>query len=48
MKNAVAILKHFEAASREMSADQYFTVSKLIPIARSLQQLTLEHIPAPH
>ena len=42
MKNAVTILKHFEAATREMSADQYFTVSKLIPIARSLQQLTAE------
>ena len=40
MKNAVAILKNFEAATREMLADQYFTVSKLIPIARSLQQLT--------
>ena len=42
MKNAVTILKYFEAATREMSADQYFTVSKLIPIARSLQQLTAE------
>ena len=40
MKSAVAVLKHFETATREMSADQYFTVSKIIPIARSLQQLT--------
>ena len=36
MKSAVALLKLFEAATREMSADQYFTISKLIPIARSL------------
>ena len=44
MKSAVALLKPFEAATRETSADQYFTISKLIPIARSLQQLTAEHI----
>ena len=44
MKSAVALLKPFEATTREMSADQYFTISKLIPIARSLQQLTAEHI----
>ena len=44
MKSAVALLKPFEAATRETSADQYFTISKLIPIARPLQQLTAEHI----
>ena len=44
MNSAVALLKPFEAATRETSADQYFTISKLIPIARSLQQLTAEHI----
>ena len=40
MKNAVTLLKSFEAATREMSGDQYLTISKLIPLARSLQQLT--------
>lgn len=40
MKSAVTLLKPFEAATREMSADQYLTISKLIPLARSLQQLT--------
>lgn len=40
MKDAVTRLKHFEAATREMSADQYLTISKIIPLARSLQQLT--------
>ena len=40
MKIAVAVLKPFEAATREMSADQYLTISKIIPLARSLQQLT--------
>ena len=42
MKSAVALLKPFEAATRETSADQLLTISKLIPIARSLQQLTNE------
>ena len=40
MKNAMALLMPFEAATRQMSADQYFRISKLISIARSLQQLT--------
>ena len=40
MKNAVTLLKPYEAATREMSADQYLTISKVIPLARSLQQLT--------
>ena len=44
MKNAVTLLKPFEAATREMSADQYLTISKLIPLARSLQQLTARAI----
>ena len=38
MKNAVT-LKSFEPATREMSGDQYLTISKMIPLARSLQQL---------
>ena len=41
MKNAVILLKPFEAATREMLADQYLTISKIIPLARSLQQLTV-------
>lgn len=40
MKEAVKILKPFEAATREMSADTYISVSKVIPLARSLQRLT--------
>ena len=40
MKNAATLLKSFEAATREMSGDQYLPISKLIPLARSLQQLT--------
>ena len=36
MKSAVALLKPFEAATRKMSVNQHFTISKLIPIARSL------------
>ena len=42
MKSAVTLLRPFEAATRETSADQFLTISKLIPIARSLQQLTIE------
>ena len=41
MKSAVSLLKPFEAATREVSGDSYVTVSKLIPLARSLQQLTV-------
>ena len=40
MKEAVKVLKPFEAATREMSADTYISVSKVIPLARSLQRLT--------
>lgn len=40
MKTAVTLHKPYEAATREMSADQYLTISKVIPLARSLQQLT--------
>ena len=40
MKQAVEILKPFEAATREMSGDTYISVSKVIPLARSLQRLT--------
>ena len=40
MKNAVTLLKPYETATREMSADQYLTISKVKPLARSFQQLT--------
>ena len=40
LEEAVALLKPFEEATREISSDHYASVSKLIPLARSLQQLT--------
>lgn len=40
-KSAVSLLKPFEAATREVSGDSYVSVSKLIPLARSLQRLTV-------
>ena len=40
IKQAVTLLQPFEAATREMSADKYVSLSKVIPISRSLQQLT--------
>ena len=40
IKQAFTLLQLFEAATREMSADKYVSLSKVIPISRSLQQLT--------
>ena len=40
LKAAVAVLKPFEATTREVSADKYVSISKIIPLARSLQHLT--------
>ena len=40
MKSAVALLKLFEVATRESTAVQFLTISKLIHITRFLQQLT--------
>ena len=41
LREAIAILKPFEAATKEMSADQYISLSKIIPMSKSLQQLTV-------
>ncbi len=41
IKQAVTLLQPFEAATRELSADKYVSLSKVIPIAKSLQQLTV-------
>ena len=40
MKKAVEVLRPFETATRELSAEKYVTASKVIPIARSLQEMT--------
>ncbi|CAB4011938.1 zinc finger BED domain-containing 1-like [Paramuricea clavata] len=40
LKAAVAILKPFERVTTEISADQYISISKAIPLAKSLQHLT--------
>ena len=37
MKDATKILKHFEQVIREISAEKYLTVYKVIPLSRSLQ-----------
>ena len=40
LKKAVEILKPFESATAEMSSQKYVSISKIIPLARSLQQIT--------
>lgn len=40
LKAAIAVLKPFEATITEMSAERCFSVSKVIPLARSLEHLT--------
>ena len=42
LNEAVKLLKHFEHATREISADSYLSISKVIPLARSLQRVTNE------
>ena len=42
MSDAVKMLRHFEQATREISADKYLSVSKVIPLTRSLQCVTAE------
>ena len=44
LRAAVAVLKPFERATTEISADQYISISKVIPLAKSLQHLTSESI----
>ena len=46
IKKAVNVLQPFEIATTEMSADKYVSISKIIPIARSLQQVTLGSNPS--
>ena len=49
--DAVQLLKHFEQATRELSADTFLSISKIIPLARSLQHLTatnMSHRPLKH
>lgn len=46
IKKAVNVLQSFEIATTEMSADKYVSISKIIPIARSLQQVTLGSNPS--
>ena len=40
IKEAVSILDPFEIAITELNADKYVSISKLIPMARSLQHVT--------
>ena len=40
LEESLSVLQPFEAATREISADQYVSISKAIPLARSLQHLT--------
>ena len=40
LEESLSVLQPFEAATREISAEQYVSISKAIPLARSLQHLT--------
>ena len=42
LETAISVLKPFEAATREISSDTYISISKAIPLARSLQHLAAE------
>ena len=42
MNDAIKLLKHFEQATREISAEKYLTISKVIPLARLLQYVTIQ------
>ena len=42
LKASLSVLQPFESATREMSADQFLSLSKAIPLARSLQHITAE------
>ena len=43
LKNAVTILQPFEAATTETSAEKFFSVSALIPLAKSLMQFLAQN-----
>ena len=40
LEESLSVLQPFAAATREIPADQYVSISKAIPLARSLQRLT--------
>ena len=40
MSDAMVLLKPFEEVTRELSADKFVSISKVIPLARSLQRIT--------
>ena len=40
MSDAMALLKPFEEVTRELSADMLVSISKVIPLACSLQRIT--------
>ena len=40
LEESLSVLQPFEAATREISADKYVSISRAIPLARSLQHLT--------
>ena len=42
LEEAISVLKPFEAARRKISSDTYISISKAIPLARSLQHLAAE------
>ena len=42
LKDACKMLQHFERATREISANKYLSISKVIPLARSLQRATIQ------
>jgi len=42
MKHAVNFLRPFQAATQEMSGEDYVCLSKVIPLSKSLQQLTAD------
>ena len=42
MREVVSLLKPFEEVTRELSSDKYVSISKIIPIARGLQHLTMD------
>ena len=43
LEEAINLLKPFEEATCEISSDQYTLLSKVVPLARSLQLLSLKH-----
>ena len=42
MREVFTLLKPFEEVTRELSSDNYVSISKIIPIARGLQCLTMD------